>query len=190
MSIHEYDHMKFLRFRFISGLAWDSKVIEWDTGSPWSHVEHITPDGVMTFGAELNGGVIWRSVDNSCYRNLAAYEIWSIACEPYQSSAFFDFIAESTGKPYDWRAILRFALGDREWQDPDSWFCSEWCAMSLVKAGLVKPPIIPASRITPRDFYWLLSMLPGARRIRTLEFKHRRDKVIKRNPDTFAHGWR
>lgn len=40
------------------------------------------------------------------------------------------------GKKYDWPGAFGLALNpDRDWQEPDSWFCYELAAATIVNAG-------------------------------------------------------
>lgn len=40
------------------------------------------------------------------------------------------------GRKYDWRGALGLAIElDRDWQNPDMWFCYELAATTLAKAG-------------------------------------------------------
>jgi hypothetical protein len=69
-------------------------------------------------------------------------------------------MSEQDGKPYDWRAILGFGMGERDWRVPDSWFCSELQARALEVAGILNfPADVPMWRITPRDLWLLVTQL-------------------------------
>ena len=105
--------------------------IEWRTRSRWSHAEAITKDYTTTFGAMLKNGVQYRLIGDPLYRDVSETETWRIPCTDSQKDAFWNFMNAQNNKPYDWRAILAFQIGDRDWTEPDSWFCSE-----LQMAGL------------------------------------------------------
>jgi len=144
--------------RFVEGGAWDSKVIQYSTRCRWSHVEALGPDG--TFGAMLKGGVRWRKLYDASYRGALHVEVQEIACSAFAEAEFWQFLQEQNGKPYDWRAILSFGLGERDWREEDSWFCSELLCRALEVAGLLElPGDIPVSRITPRDLWILVAGL-------------------------------
>ena len=142
--------------RFIEGGKFvPSGIIEYATRCRWSHVEAIGLEG--TFGAQLSGGVIWRSLDDACYRGTKNVEVLNLTLTLEQEKAIWKFLDAQEGKPYDWRAILGFGLGRRDWREEDSWFCSELQTRALEVAGVVKLPTdIPVWRITPRDL-WLLT---------------------------------
>ena len=154
-----------IRLRFVRGSAWDSRVIEYQTRAWCSHAEAVW-DLRETLGAMLNGGVLVRSVDDRAYRGVVRAETWAIPCQGPQAEKFGTFLDNQIGKPYDWRAILSFGLGERDWRAPDSWFCSELQAAALEAAGLLTmTPCLPVSRITPRDLFMLVSQIPGAHRV-------------------------
>lgn len=153
-----------LALRFVRGSGWDSKLIEWGSRSWTSHVEMISSNRWDTFGAQLSGGVRWRAVSDSCYSNVTRSEVWEIEITDAQEIDLLKVIRETAGLPYDWRAIVSFAFGERDWRAKDSWFCSEWAAVMLESLGIVKfPEKLPVDRITPRDIYMVFTALPGAR---------------------------
>lgn len=142
-----------MKLRFVEGGALDSKIIRYTTRCRWSHVEAISGDG--TFGSMLNGGVRWRD-EGKDYPNMVDGETVEILATPPAESAFWAFLLNQEGKPYDWRAILGFGLGERDWRQDDSWFCSELIARALEVCGIIDLPVdVPVWRITPRDV-WLL----------------------------------
>ncbi|MEW6647176.1 MAG: hypothetical protein AB1450_08265 [Pseudomonadota bacterium] len=60
------------------------------------------------------------------------------------------------GKPYDWPGVLGYAAR-RDWQEDDSWFCSELVAWAFQAEGFPLLRAADAWRINPRDL--LLSPL-------------------------------
>lgn len=151
-----------MQIRFVRGTGWDSRVIEWGSRSWTSHVELISGD--LTFGAQLIGGVKSRSVSDPCYAKVRRTETWEHYLSYDQNQILNRVMAATEFLPYDWRAIVSFAMGERDWREKDSWFCSEWVAMLLEQLGLVKfPAKLPFDRITPRDIYLLFTGLPGSK---------------------------
>jgi hypothetical protein len=152
--------------RFVRGSAWDSKIIEYRTRAWCSHVEAIYPTEILadtTFGAMLKGGVKPRSIHDKIYKHVSRYEIWHIPCTSEQYELYWEFMHEQDGKPYDWRAIVSFALGERDWKEADSWFCSELVTAAGVAAVLWNwPAQAKLDRIDPSDAYLLYTTLPGA----------------------------
>jgi beta-lactamase class D len=71
---------------------------------------------------------------------------------------FYEILQTQIGKPYDWRAIVSFVFGDREWQNADSWFCSELQIWAMEQAGFFeKSLMIDANKLSPRDQLLLFS---------------------------------
>jgi hypothetical protein len=78
-----------------------------------------------------------------------------------QKETFFAFLTSQIGKPYDALAIVSFAAG-RDWQAPDSWFCSELQAAALAACGLFPERLaVGFSHITPRDLLLLVGAMGG-----------------------------
>jgi hypothetical protein len=145
-----------IELRFVDGdQLIPSGVIKYLTRCDWSHVEAIT--GQLTYGAQLAGGVRWRTTQDPCYDRLAKTELVELQSTDRQFTKFWDFMGSQLNRPYDWRAILSFGLGERDWRAEDSWFCSELVIRALEVAELVSlPASLPVDRITPRDV-WLLA---------------------------------
>lgn len=147
-----------LTLRFVEGGGWDSKIIRWDTRCKWSHVEFYDEFTGVTLGAMLDGGIKRRMLCDSEYRHTVSDSYLDIHVTPYQFTNYKRFLDCQLGKPYDWRAIVSFGLGQRDWREDDSWFCSELQARGLEVAGILKlPDDIPVWRITPRDLWVLVA---------------------------------
>lgn len=147
-----------MKLRFVEGGGLDSKVIRYTTRCRWSHVEALSGDESRTFGAQLAGGVQWRSTKDPVYGGVVAFDCYELEASADQEAKFWNFLAAQNGKPYDWRAIVSFSLGTRDWREDDSWFCSELQARALEVAGfLTLPTDIPVWRITPRDLWVLVA---------------------------------
>lgn len=150
--------------RFVRGSSWDSMLIEYRTRAWCSHVEALFPERGKTFGAMLRGGVQVRSLESIIYKYVAKEEVWKIPCADEQQKAFWDFLNKQAGKPYDWRAIISFGFGERDWTEEDSWFCSELQVAAAVAAKLwVFSKQAHIDRIDPGMAYLLFTTLPGAR---------------------------
>lgn len=151
-----------IKLRFVEGGGWDSKIIRWDTRCRWSHVEYM-PNSVTTLGAMLDGGVKLRSITDAQYRKAVASQVWNVRMNPAAEKKFVDFVNSQVGRPYDWRAIVSFGLGERDWRAPDSWFCSEFMSRGLELSSALHLPLDqPVWRITPRDLWMLLNALREA----------------------------
>jgi hypothetical protein len=119
-----------------------------------SHVEAVLPDG-RYFGAHYDGGVVARAkgYDATVMRRE---QFVSVPATPTQEVAFFSFLKEQDGKPYDLTAIVAI-IAQRDWREPDSWFCSELQAAALEACGYLPPLAADVNKITPRDLLLILS---------------------------------
>lgn len=145
---------------FVSGNDIGSRLIKWFShGASFSHVDVIWPDGKLfgsrtdRSGAEATG-VQFRpaSYVNGC----DVLRVDLPAAEDVRQR-FYDFLLAQEGKPYDSSAIAAFIFG-RDWQEDDSWFCSELVTAALVHCGVFKYPLVtPSNKITPADLILLLS---------------------------------
>lgn len=119
------------------------------TWSDWSHVAII--DGEEAIEAT------WPKVRAVPLAEVIATHSSHIMVDlPCRDPAAVIAAARSQiGKPYDLTALFGLALR-RDWQEPDSWFCSELVAWSFDKGGspLFRPDAL--HRITPQHI-WMLA---------------------------------
>jgi hypothetical protein len=125
-----------------------------------THAEALMPDGTL-LGAHADGGVLARSHDYDANK-FTREEYVSIRATPEQTDSFHSFLRSQLGKPYDFAAIEAFAaspiVGERDWQSPDSWFCSELQAAALSHCGVFPPRLATEfNHITPRDLLLIVS---------------------------------
>jgi uncharacterized protein YycO len=66
----------------------------------------------------------------------------------------YQFALEQVGKPYDWSAIISLAA-QRDWQEPDKWFCSELVEAILAAGGLQRFRD-EVYKITPQESWSIL----------------------------------
>lgn len=136
------------------------EVIDWFTAGEVGHVDAVLPDGSL-LGAQqqagLGGAGAGVQVRPAGYGNMQHIRRVSLSAEPAQEQQFWMFLRAQLGKPYDITAFAAFAAG-RDWQEPDSWFCSELIAAGL-EAGRVfaYPLAAPANKITPQELFLLCS---------------------------------
>jgi hypothetical protein len=118
-----------------------------------SHVDAVLDSGEL-LGARLDGGVAIRPADYEKFsRRLRVF----LPCSPVQEQAFYAFVRDQLGKPYDVPAIAAFIFG-RDWRSDGSWFCSELQARALeVSKWLPNPLANAAAEITPRDLLLVVS---------------------------------
>lgn len=145
-----------------------SRGIQFAQGGFWcSHVEAVMPEGTL-LGAHLQGGVQNRPADYDA-TEWTREEVVAVPATEAQTAAFHEFMRAEIGKPYDLTAIAAF-VARRNWQEPDSWFCSELVMAMLEKAAVVpvqaagSPPTLPTevNHITPRDCRLIVAAIGGA----------------------------
>lgn len=125
----------------VSGLI---KVVTW---SDWSHVSILLPDNMIFDSTMLHGGVRLRTYDQ-----LLKEEKRVLVREfPMLSQKTIDMALTQRDKPYDLTAILGLPFR-RNWEEDDSWFCSELVAWAAKAAG---EPLVNKEgwRITPQDLF-------------------------------------
>ncbi|UCV02308.1 YiiX/YebB-like N1pC/P60 family cysteine hydrolase [Dechloromonas denitrificans] len=121
------------------------------TWSAWSHVALIDGDEAIE--------ATWPAVRVAPLDELIAkHSAYAIVDLPCKDSAEVIAAARSqVGKPYDLTALFGLVL-HRDWQESDSWFCSELVAWAFSQG---KSPLFRADamhRITPQHLW----MLPAA----------------------------
>lgn len=124
-----------------------------------SHVDIVLGDGTL-LGARSDvvggkpAGVQARPAD---YEVFSRVERYAIACEETVETRFLNFLEAQIGKSYDKLAIAAFAV-ERDWREPDEWFCSELAAAALEASGYWCYPLAnAANEITPRDLLLIVS---------------------------------
>lgn len=131
---------------FLSTQTWDpaSAMIRWDTRCDYSHAGFLDTANNLTFSSMLVGGVAWRTV-----QKLNPSKMLRLLFPG--TDAALSWAQTQQGKRYDWSAIAGMGA-DRNWRDPNRWFCSELVAAAFEKTGNpLFSPDTTVYRITPRD---------------------------------------
>lgn len=133
------------------------RLVRWWTGSPYSHVELIMPDGIMAGIRPPEDPYIRR-------RSLAGiresdWDFIEISVTEKQLKALRQFIDSTKGQGYDWLGMVASHLTPFKVKLPNRWYCSEWVlyALSVSKVFTwkqVKAYNIP--RIPPGKLYNIL----------------------------------
>jgi hypothetical protein len=97
-----------------------------------SHLEALMPDGTL-LGAHFEGGVQARAHDYDA-RKFDREMYGSLPASAEMADKFHSFLSAQVGKPYDVEAIIGL-VARRDWQAPDSWFCSELIAAAPAACG-------------------------------------------------------
>lgn len=119
------------------------------TWSQWSHVALVDGDEVIE--------AIWPAVRVAPLAEViakhSAHVIIDLPC--HAPADVINAARSQVGKPYDLTALFGLLM-HRDWQENDSWFCSELVAWAFAAAG---QPIFrqdASSRITPQHL-WMLA---------------------------------
>lgn len=140
-----------ITLQFSASPGFVSHAIRWFTFSDISHVDFVLPDGWL-LGSHVQGG-------NGVLIRPPHYLKWSklIVATVDAPGSVLDAAASQIGRPFDYSALVNFGV-QRDWQEQDSWFCSELTAWSFQQGGYpIFNPHVQTWRITPRDL--LLSPL-------------------------------
>lgn len=138
----------FARSRSIGGL-----VIRGVTWSAWSHcaVEFIDRGESFVVESTWPRGVI--VTDSSVFRRRMS-RVETVHVSVPDPAAAMRFAKAQVGKPYDTWGVIGLGI-HREWDDPESWWCSEHVAASLAAGG--KPLFSRARRrVTPQHLWMVL----------------------------------
>lgn len=160
-----------IRLRFVRHPGIFSTLVEYaQFGFPQTHCEAILPEALAPKFLSAPGAVISSWYKGGTQIKPIGYDAGEVSHELFfdikatkeQADAFYGFLIDNLGKPYDALAIVAFAAG-RDWQCPDSWFCGEYEAAGLVAAGLF-PQIMAArlNKVTVKDLALICAGLPHA----------------------------
>lgn len=127
-----------------------------------SHVECVTPEGKYA-GQHINGGMLAREPGYDSGQIAVLPDgrrcelVVPIEATPEQTDAFYSYIDSMLGRPYDWKAILDYAL-PVDFHDFGHSICSAVMTLGLRKGGVWPWPLtVPAHLISPRDVLLMLS---------------------------------
>ena len=139
-----------IRLHFSADPSFISRGIRFLTRFEFGHVGFLTELGTIIDSHIIYGNGVQERPYN--------YGNWSrvMVCDILGPKGVHERIERTArawvGAPYDWTWILAFGL-QRDWEEPDSWGCSELVAECCYRAGL---PLhnyrtVSVKRITPRD---------------------------------------
>lgn len=138
-----------------------SAAIRFSTRSWASHAEFVDTDAGVTVGARCTGVMI-RQCEQDRYSRVERFRAAGI-------EKAYEWARTQLGKSYDFSAISGIAF-NRDWHDPERWFCSELVAASFEAVGeplLSTRPSAQVFRVTPRDLllsrslWWIESQING-----------------------------
>lgn len=151
--------------QFVMSKGWTSRLINLaGTGANqgFSHVDCILPSGEL-FGSRSDkvGGKppgVQRRPSNYLDGTLMYRAVFTLKATSTQEKAFYDFLFQQEGKPYDKLSILAFVT-NRDWRDEGAWFCDELMAGATETAKLCRKLYLPINKLTPTSWALVLSAL-------------------------------
>jgi hypothetical protein len=152
-----------------------SWAIQRRTNSPWSHIDSIDPDGQNVIGALFWKGVVHRPLREVITK---ASTIGFANVDYVDEEAYWKFLHDQIGKPYDRRGVLGIGMDGRNWQNDSAWFCSELVAKGLLEAGRRVAHEDPCL-ITPRDVWVSTTLDEDSRRIVYLDAGARQELIAE-----------
>jgi uncharacterized protein YycO len=119
-----------------------------------SHVEAKISGKLV--GAHFSGGVQARDISYDA-SSLKREQYVEVPASDNQTKAFEQFMMAQVGKPYDVEAIAALVM-ERNWREPDRWFCSELVAAALEQSTLLPKLPDAINLIMPRDVMMMVSV--------------------------------
>jgi uncharacterized protein YycO len=138
-------HITVIYARAPKPISW---AIRFTTWSQWSHIGVVSEDGSKVYESRGDTGVVETPINDFLWR-YTEYAFAQLPCE--SKCKAYRFYQSQLGKPYDFTALYSIVFR-RDWQEPDSWFCSEYVGAGL---GIFRTESI--KRITP-ECLWRLSV--------------------------------
>jgi hypothetical protein len=159
-----------IKIRFVTSDDRLSRLIRMQAGisMPFtpSHAECVSQDGKFYIGEHYGTGMQARPVgyDSASLMTLPdgtkSERIVALPCTPEQEAAFYKFVTDKIGEPYDWKSIVSFAAPDVNLHDFGHLICSAIMTAALRTKGcewFPMPLTVPFHHISPRDLLLVLS---------------------------------
>jgi uncharacterized protein YycO len=144
--------------QFAGSSSLTSRLIQWFGHGKFAHVDTVMPDGTL-LGARndvMAGYPAGVQIRGANYQQGYVTKKVAIPCTDVQQKAYYDFVLDQVGKPYDNKAIIAFATGT-DWSDRNAWFCSELNTAALQACGWLKQLADPPNKIDPDSLLLVLS---------------------------------
>jgi len=139
-----------LILRFSGSRSLESLAVKAYTWSWASHCETVLlrNGNHVLYGALPSTGVNYRPYDSTAGEHVEEYKIQMTTDVTDQVT---QNLLSQQGKPYDYTAILAFAM-HRNWGDDHAkWFCSELIVWAFAKANFSILRTEHLNRVSPRD---------------------------------------
>jgi hypothetical protein len=124
-----------------------------------SHVECVSQDGTQYIGQHFDGGMQARPVGYDA-KSMMYEKFVDLPCTEAQEEAFYDFVLNKIGQPYDWKSIVSFVAPDLNLHERNHLICSAMMTAALRSRGCEYfpwPLTVPFHHISPRDLLLILS---------------------------------
>lgn len=127
-----------------SGSGWFLRLYMW---SKWSHSAILDETEGVVYDSTLLGGGVKTTALTPFLHHYRTFKMRDIPIQEGREEEARAWLRAQVGKRYDWTALLGM-LFHRNWQEDDSWFCSEMTEMFI---SLFSTPrfLEEARRITP-----------------------------------------
>jgi hypothetical protein len=150
-----------IKLRFVDGGSFVSDLIELREGTCMpinpSHVECV--DGDLYIGQHMDGGMQARKKG---YDEPFRGELFvDLPCTDEQRAAFYKWVYDSINEPYDWQAIIGFAIQGHHHVKFHA-ICSAKMFLGLRHINWFPsrvPLCVPAHCIDPRDLLLIISAI-------------------------------
>ena len=174
------------------GKSWISKIIEWQTFSPYSHAAWWCQDGTVieAWHTQTVNGKLKIKLKEGVQRHDSPATIHEIGTEidvfevpGIDEAAVESFLIEQLGKDYDFAPVIRGFVFRVMRDNPDKWFCSELVSAACAAAGV---PMLraPAWKTSPG----LLSYSPLLKLVGTITTRENGDFNFTAIPDPKAQS--
>lgn len=110
-----------------------SKLIQWQTRSPYSHAALLLPDGETIIESQYPTGVGIRPVNAADRLEADVFAVADMTAGKWAKAV--DFAMDELDEPYDYQSIFRFITRTKRSIDR-RWFCSELVFAALQAAGI------------------------------------------------------
>lgn len=135
-----------IRLQFSANSGFISRAIRFMTFSDYGHVDFVLRDGRL-LGSHIIGfrGVAIRPANYLTFTRTLIAEVDA------DDDVVVALAESQIGRPFDYTAFINYGF-QRDWQEEDSWYCSELVAWAFKTGGV---PLlnwnVETWRITPRD---------------------------------------
>jgi hypothetical protein len=133
------------------------KLVRWWTGSEYSHVELIMPNGDMAGIRPPDDPFVRKKTISGM--QTKDWDFVNISVTEKQLSALRSFIESTKGQGYDWVGMIASHLTPFKVRVPNKWYCSEWVAYALSVSKILKWKDIKLyniPRVPPGRLYTML----------------------------------